>query len=68
MRTERSQEQALRRVLEAAGYRMCRSRAPIGPDNLGGYMIVDPSRNTVAAGGRFELSSEDVREWTEEMC
>lgn len=68
MRTERSQEQALRRVLEAAGYRMCRSKAPISPDNLGSYMIVDLSRNTVATGGRFELSLEDVREWAEEMC
>lgn len=40
MRTERSQEQELRRVLKTAGYRMRRSRNSIGPDNLGGYMIV----------------------------
>lgn len=68
MRTERSREQELRRVLKAAGYRMRRSRNSIGLDNLGGYMIVTLSDNTVVAGGRFELSLEDVQEWAEEMC
>ena len=63
MRTEGSPEQSLRRVLKAAGYRMRKSRAPISSDNLGGYMIVDMSGNAVAAGGRFELTLEEVREW-----
>lgn len=49
MRTEDSLEQSLRRVLKAAGYMMRKSHAPISADNLGGYMIVDMSRNTVAA-------------------
>ena len=40
----------------------------ISADNLGGYMIVDMSRNTVAAGGRFELTLEDVREWGTGIC
>lgn len=65
MRTEGSPEQSLRRVLKAAGYRMRKSRAPISSDNLGGYMIVDMSGNAVAAGGRFELTLEEVREWCE---
>ena len=47
MRTEDSLEQSLRRVLKAAGYMMRKSHAPISADNLGGYMIVDMSRNTV---------------------
>lgn len=68
MRTERSQEQELRRVLKTAGYRMRRSRDSIGLDNFGGYMIVTLSDNTVVAGGRFELSLKDVQEWAEEMC
>ena len=68
MRTEDSLEQSLRRVLKAAGYMMRKSHASISPDNLGGYMIVDMSRNTVAAGGRFELTLEDVREWARDMC
>lgn len=63
MRTEDSLEQSLRRILKAAGYMMRKSHAPISPDNLGGYMIVDMSGNTVAAGGRFELTLEEVREW-----
>ena len=58
----------LRRVLKAAGYRMRKSRAPISSDNLGGYMIVDMSGNAVAAGGRFELTLEEVREWVRDMC
>ena len=49
MRTEDSLEQSLRRVLKAAGYMMRKSHAPISADNLGGYMIVDMSRNTAAA-------------------
>jgi len=53
---------------KAAGYMMRKSHAPISADNLGGYMIVDMSRNTVAAGGRFELTLEDVREWARDMC
>ena len=68
MRTEGSPEQSLRRVLKAAGYRMRKSRAPISADNLGGYMIVDMSGNAVAAGGRFELTLEEVREWVRDMC
>ena len=64
MRTEGSPEQSLRRVLKAAGYRMRKSRAPISSDNLGGYMI----GNAVAAGGRFELTLEEVREWVRDMC
>ena len=55
MRTEGSPEQSLR-------------RAPISSDNLGGYMIVDMSGNAVAAGGRFELTLEEVREWVRDMC
>ena len=55
MRTEGSPEQSLRRVLKAAGYRMRKSRAPISSDNL-------------AAGGRFELTLEEVREWVRDMC
>ena len=47
---------------------MRKSHAPISPDNLGGYMIVDMSGNTVAAGGRFELTLEEVREWARDMC
>ena len=68
MRTEGSPEQSLRRVLKAAGYRMQKSRAPISSDNLGGYMIVDMSGNAVAAGDRFELTLEEVREWVRDMC
>lgn len=31
-------------------------------------MIVDMSGNAVAAGGRFELTLEEVREWVRDMC
>lgn len=68
MHTEDSLEQSLRRILKAAGYMMRKSHTPISPDNLDGYMIVDMSRNTVAAGSRFELTLEDVQKWARDMC
>ena len=67
MRTEDSLEQSLRRILKAAGYMMRKSHAPISPDNLGGYMIVDMARKTVAAGGRVEAALEDVRGGARDM-
>ena len=68
MHTEGSMEQALRRVLKAAGCTIRRSRNSISPDNLGGYMIIDLSSNGVVAGSRYELSLEEVRDWAKDLC
>ena len=32
-------------------------------DNRGGFMLLDPIRNTVIAGIRFDLTSDDVIEY-----
>jgi hypothetical protein len=32
-------------------------------DNFGDFQLIDPSRNCVVAGSRFELSAEDVIEY-----
>ncbi len=41
--------------------RAVKSRRALSLDNFGGFMLVD-ERNCVVAGGRHELSSDDVLE------
>ena len=60
-------EQSVRRRLNAAGYKLVKSRASVLTyDDQGGYMIVDLSHNSVVKGGRFELSLDDVEIWLAE--
>ena len=61
-------EQKLRRALNKHGYSLHKSRKPFGPNNLGGYMIVDTSGNYVCAGSNFELEPSDVADWIHEWC
>ena len=67
MCAENRKEQSLRRLLKEAGYMMRKSSGPITSNNLGGYMIVERSGNTVVAGSCFELAMEDVEEWARDM-
>ncbi len=60
MRTEGSRSNRSAIVLKGGWLQDAEVRAPISSDNLGGYMIVDMSGNAVAAGGRFELTLEEV--------
>lgn len=53
-------ENKCRKKLKELGYALHKSRKPISPDNLGGYMIVDNFTNAVAWGSRYELTLEDV--------
>lgn len=62
-KTHKNQEQRLRRALNKVGYSLHRSRAKISLDNLGDYMIVDQSSNSVVAGSRFDYTLEDVEAW-----
>lgn len=57
---EKSEPQ-LRYLLRKAGYQLRKGRGKTYSHNLGGYMIIDASTNLVAAGSRFSLSIEDVR-------
>lgn len=60
----KSEDARLRRMARRHGYAVRKSRWRLdSPDNLGGYMIVDPDNNLVAAGGRFDLTGADVAAW-----
>lgn len=65
--TEKNMENKLRRALYKAGYSLHKSRKAISADNLGGYMIVMNTINGVAAGSRFELDLDDVKDFLEGM-
>lgn len=49
-----------RRAAKRAGLTVRKSRRHQSLDNFGGYMLVDPERNLVVAGSRFELTAQEV--------
>ena len=54
-------EAQLRRRAARCGYGLRRSRArSLHIDNHGGWMIIDPSRNRIVAGERYDLTDDDV--------
>ena len=65
MENTKNQENKLRRALAAHGYALRKSRGFTGPDNLGGYMIVDLHTNGTVAGTRYEMTLDDVAEFLE---
>jgi hypothetical protein len=65
--TEQSLEQKARRVAKKAGFTASKSRWRANSvDNLGGFRIVDPYRNYVEAGVKYDLSAEQVIEFCQE--
>jgi hypothetical protein len=64
--TEKAEESKYRRLLRRQGYLLRKSRRGLGLNNQGGYMIVDAERNYIAAGQRFEMFLDDLREWVKE--
>lgn len=59
--SDKIQENYSRRHATRLGLSLKKSRAQKeGINNQGGYMIVDPIKNFVAFGSRFELNLEDV--------
>ena len=66
MLTEKNRERRLRRALNKAGYSLHKSRRPISPDNLGGYMVADVYGSYVVAGPNFNLDLDDVEELLKE--
>ncbi len=58
---ESSLESRARRIARKNGLIARKSRARRGScDNLGGFMLLEPRRNAVIAGSRFDMSAEDV--------
>ena len=49
-----------RRAAKRAGLAARKSRRHQSLDNFGGYMLVDPERNLVVAGSRFDLTAQEV--------
>ena len=69
-KTDLNKESRIRRQLQAKGYRLQKSRVKkTHIDNMGGYMIIDNTmgQNTVFAGGRYELSLNDVEEYLKDL-
>ncbi len=59
-------EARARRAARAVGLiaRKSRQRAHVpNLDNFGEFMLVDAERNFVVAGGRYEMSAEDVLDY-----
>jgi len=63
---EKTQENRLRRRLSTLGYSLQKTRSALVRDNYGGYRIIDPANNTVAAGERFDLNLQDVEKFVNE--
>lgn len=58
------EESRVRRLAAKRGYRLFKSRIR-NPnlDNMGGYMILDPWTNTVAAGAGYDLELSAAAEY-----
>ena len=65
--TDRRLENGARRAAKRLGYKARKSREhSLHMNNLGGFRIVDPNRNCVVAGEKFNMSAEEVIAWCEE--
>ncbi len=59
--TEKNLHAAARRAAKRVGLQARKSRSrTISLDNYGGFMLVDPMRNCVVAGERFDLNAQEV--------
>ena len=64
----RNLEHRARRIAMKAGLMAKKSRWRFGSiDNRGGFMLLNPDRNAVIAGERFDLSAEMVIEYCERL-
>jgi hypothetical protein len=53
-------EASARRAARRVGLSVRRSRRALSGDNRGGLMLVDPQRNWVVGGERFDLTPEAI--------
>lgn len=59
----KAEEMRLRRRVQDTGRNLERSRRAIGPNNFGGYRIVDRYLNQIVGGEKFDLGVDDVERW-----
>jgi hypothetical protein len=50
----------VRRAAKRVGLAAVKSRRQLSLDNHGDYMLIDPQRNIVVAGERFELTAAAI--------
>ena len=66
--TEKNLHAAARGAAKRVGLQARKSRArTISLDNHGEFMLVDPMRNWVVAGERFDLSAQEVIDFCETL-
>ena len=65
-KTIKTRENAVRRKLSKQGYKLSKSRMNYSINNLGGYMIIDTSFNSIVAGENYNMSLEDIEKWINE--
>jgi hypothetical protein len=65
--TEKSLQQRARRAARRVGLMAKKSRWRLGTvDNYGGFMLLDPWRNLVRRGERFDMSAQEVIEYCDQ--
>ena len=67
MKTKGSTENALRKRLSRAGYKLTKSRKAQSIDNFGEYMLIDAATNIVVAGSRYDLTLEQAEDFVKTM-
>lgn len=63
--SNKTMESRIRTQLQRYGYELRKSRGPISPNDLGGYMVVKTDSNAVVLGNRYNATLEDIIEWIE---
>ena len=62
-----AREARLRRLAKRQDLMLRKSRWRLGSiDNLGGYQIIEPNRNLIILGSRYELDLDDVQDFLTE--
>jgi hypothetical protein len=65
--TPAAREARLRRLAKRQDLMLRKSRWRLGSiDNLGGYQIIEPNRNLIILGSRYELDLDDVQDFLTE--
>jgi hypothetical protein len=65
----RREEDRARRAAKRVGLKARRSRWRAGTtDNLGDFQIIDPRRNWIVAGEKFDLTADDVIAFCAKRC
>ena len=65
MQTELN-ESTVRSRAKRRGYKVWKARGREHINNRGQYMLVDASRNTVALGGDYDASLDEISTWLAE--